>query len=47
MLGVADLILDENERDKYLNLEDFLLGLCLPEVQNEDDVNIEELYVHY
>ena len=43
MLGIADLILDECEKDKDFNLEELLPDLCLPEEDNNEEESIEEL----
>ena len=46
MLGIADLILDEYEKDKDFDLEDLLPGYCLAEEANEEEEDIEDLDVN-
>ena len=46
MLGVADLMLDEHEKDKNFDLDSFLPGICLPEEATTNEVDIEDLNVH-
>ena len=46
MLGIADLILDQCQKDKDFDLEDLLPGFYLAEEVNEEMEDIEEFHVH-
>ena len=43
MLGIADLILDECEKDKNFDPEELLPDSCLPEEGNDEEEDIEDL----
>ena len=46
MLGVADLTLDQCEKDKNFDLDSLLPGICLPEEATTNEVDIEDANVH-